>query len=198
MTKAVLPMEPKDVEELLKPIFSFVRGIEKTEADGSSKNILKLLTSIIDFIDEDNNYKLLADIIQDVQRVVMFKRLTLLSGRAGGSPSTKEICATVMRDQISDKTETEKLSKQRVKTVEDLVVWKTKGQKGNLLKGEKCPLTGFWFWENIAKCNCQGKDDDDEHEYEDEEEDDYYDDDEYDDYYEDDEDDYDDSNNYEY
>ena len=73
MTKAVLPMAPKDVEELVKPIFSFVRGIEKTEIDGSSKSILKLLTSIIDFIDNDNNYKLLADIVQDVQRVIMFK-----------------------------------------------------------------------------------------------------------------------------
>ena len=73
MTKAVLPMAPKDVEELLTPIFSFVRGIEKTEIDGPSKNILKLLTSIIDFIDADNNYKLLADIVQDVQRLIMFK-----------------------------------------------------------------------------------------------------------------------------
>ena len=119
-----------------------------------------------------------------------------------------------MRDQLSDKVSSQErgerfyffsysqtdTEKQRVKTVEELVVWKAKGPNGNLMKGEKCPLTGFWFWENIAKCNCQGKDDDDEHEYEDEdeEEDDYYDDDEYDDYYEDDEDDYDDSNNYEY
>ena len=73
MAKAVLPMAPKDLEELVKPIFSFVRGIEKTEIDGTSKNILKLLTSIIDFIDKDNNYKLLADIVQDVQRLIMFK-----------------------------------------------------------------------------------------------------------------------------
>ena len=56
-----------------KPIFTFVRGIEKTEIDGSRKSILKLLTSIIDFIDNDNNYKLLADIVQDVQRIIMFK-----------------------------------------------------------------------------------------------------------------------------
>ena len=121
-----------------------------------------------------------------------------------------------MRDHISDKvsrggrgegignfrfhfsqTETEKLSKQRVKTAEDLVVWKSKGPNGNLVKGEKCPLTGFWFWENIAKCGCRGKDDDDEHDdYDDDDDDDYYDDDDYDDY-----DDYDDDyavSNYEY
>ena len=55
------------------------------------------------------------------------------------------------------------------------------------MKGEKCPLTGFWFWENIAKCGCQGKDDDDEHDEDDEDDD--YDYDDYDDYF--DEDDYD-------
>ena len=63
------------------------------------------------------------------------------------------------------------------------------------MKGEKCPLTGFWFWENIAKCGCRGMEDDDEEDYDDDDEDDDYDD---DDYYDDgDYDDYE-ENNYEY
>merc|ERR1712242_143729 len=94
------------------------------------------------------------------------------------------------------------VSKQRVKTVEDLVIWKSKGPKGHLMKGEKCPLTGFWFWENIAKCGCRGMEDDDEEDYDDD--DDYdgdYDDDDYDgdddDYYDDgDYDDYEENNDY--
>ena len=108
-----------------------------------------------------------------------------------------------MRDQLSDKVSSQErgerfyffsysqtdTEKQRVKTVEELVVWKAKGPNGNLMKGEKCPLTGFWFWENIAKCGCKGNEDDDEHD----DEDDYYDDD-YDGY---DDDDYDYSD-YEY
>ena len=73
MTKALLPMAPKDVKELLNPIFGFVRGIENKETDGSMKNTLKLFTSVIDFIDKEDNYKDLAEIVQDVQRIIMFK-----------------------------------------------------------------------------------------------------------------------------
>ena len=73
MTKALLPMEAKDVKEVLGPIFSFVRGMEKTETDISNKNIMKLFTSIIDFIDTDVQYEALAEMVQDVQRIFMFK-----------------------------------------------------------------------------------------------------------------------------
>ena len=73
MTKALLPMEAKDVKEVLSPIFSFVRGIEKTETDVSNKNIMKLFTSIIDFVDSGDTYKTLAEIIQDLQRIILFK-----------------------------------------------------------------------------------------------------------------------------
>ena len=73
MTKALLPMEAKDVKEVLGPIFSFVRGMEKTETDISNKNIMKLFTSIIDFVDTDVQYEALAEMVQDVQRIFMFK-----------------------------------------------------------------------------------------------------------------------------
>merc|ERR1712045_492862 len=71
-----------------------------------------------------------------------------------------------------------------VKTVEDLVVWKTKNQTGSMMKGEKCPISGFWFWENIAKCGCPGREREEEEDEEDEEYGEYandsdYDDDEY-------------------
>ena len=74
------------------------------------------------------------------------------------------------------------------KTVEELVVWKTRSQTGSLIKGEKCPISGFWFWENIAKCGCRGGEKEDE-------EDDYDDYDDYEDFDED--DDYDEDEDYE-
>ena len=77
------------------------------------------------------------------------------------------------------------------KTVEELVVWKTRSHTGSLIKGEKCPITGFWFWENIAKCGCRGKNDDDDDDDDDNED---YEDNSY--YYDDDDDEYDDDDYY--
>ena len=83
------------------------------------------------------------------------------------------------------------------KTTEDLVVWKAKYPSGTLIKGEKCPISGFWFWENIAKCSCHRKDMDDDDDYEDSDYDDNYDDYEDSDYYDNYGDsDNDDNNNY--
>ena len=133
-----------------------------------------------------------------------------MPGRAGPPPSTEEICQAVSREQIYQKVklieqtsltellhfQTEKLSK-TVKTVEDLVVWKTRNQTGSLVKGEKCPISGFWFWESIAKCGCQGREKEDEEDDEYDEESDYDDDDnDYDDDYDDDYGEYEDDSNY--
>ena len=112
-----------------------------------------------------------------------------------------------MRDQVAVKVglnnkrisdqqflfQTEKLSNTD-RTMEDLVVWKAKYPSATLIKGEKCPISGFWFWENIAKCSCHGKDVDeekDDDDYEDSDYDDNYDDYEDNDYY----DNYEDSDN---
>ena len=73
MTKALLPIAAKDVKELLTPVFSFIRKMAKSETDASSKNILNMFTTIIDFVDNDDQYTSLAEIAQDVQRTIMFK-----------------------------------------------------------------------------------------------------------------------------
>ena len=73
MTKALLPIAAKDVKELLTPVFSFIRRMAKSETDASSKNILNMFTTIVDFVDNDDQYTSLAEIAQDVQRTIMFK-----------------------------------------------------------------------------------------------------------------------------
>ena len=80
----------------------------------------------------------------------------MMKGKIGPPPTPQEYC-----------------SPDKDKQNGTLSVWRV--HHGNVVKGERCPLSGHWFWIPVVKCGCE------QHTFE-EEEDEYVLDDEYDNY----------------
>ena len=67
MTKAAAPIGAEDLRELMGPIRRLYNQLLDKEADTSKRNVLKVIGALIDAIDKEDVYELLADIIREIQ-----------------------------------------------------------------------------------------------------------------------------------
>ena len=67
MTKAAAPIGVDDLRELMGPIRRLYTQLLDKEEDTSKKNVLKVIGGLIEAIDKEDVYELLADIIREIQ-----------------------------------------------------------------------------------------------------------------------------------
>ena len=81
MTKAAAPVGVEDLRELMGPIRRLYNQLLDKEADTSKKNVLKVIGGLIDAIDKEEVYKLLADIIREIQGKCLYRQTENFYGR---------------------------------------------------------------------------------------------------------------------
>merc|ERR1719297_93032 len=78
-------------------------------------------------------------------------------GKAGPKPSMREVCSMLNQDKDFNKTQEygkdkEKFTAKETTKYKYTTFWRKKHDM--VVKGERCPITGLWFWSPIAKCGC--------------------------------------------
>merc|ERR1712130_333230 len=149
MTKAAAPVGVEDLRELMGPIRRLYNQLLDKEADTSKKNVLKVIGGLIDAIDKEEVYKLLADIIREIQGFVIFKKpMPMLTGVPGPYPTKKSLCLSYSAHSVAE----ENGRREARVSLEPPTVWTTKAS--TVYKAEFCQLTNRWFWTSVAKCSC--------------------------------------------
>merc|ERR1712192_2536 len=149
MTKAAAPIEVDDLRELMGPIRNVYTHFLDKEDDSSKKNVLKIIGGLIEAIDKEDVYKLLADIIREIQGFVIFKKpMPMLTGVPGPSPTKKSLCLSYSAHSVAE----ENGRRGARVSLEPPTVWMSKAS--TVYKAEFCQLTNRWFWTSVAKCSC--------------------------------------------
>merc|ERR1711902_72426 len=119
---------------------------------------------------------------QESQRSFILRKTPMMTGKAGPKPSMREFCSMLNQDKDFNKTkenEKDKFKDKEKRKFKDATFWRKKHDI--VVKGERCPITGLWFWSPIAKCGCyddgaifEGEDDydfDEDYDYDEDEDD---------------------------